>query len=355
MTNGSTVIKLQGAHASPYTRKALAVLRYRRIPYRFIIGQPGQPIAWGYPDHAKLPAPKVPLLPTFYFDDENGDEQAVTDTTPIIRRLETMISGRSILPADPVMNLLNYILEDYADEWLTRCMFHYRWAFDDDIEKASTLLPLYNAVGLTEDEGQALKSWFGNRQISRLHVVGSNETTRPVIEASYERFLRILDAHLVAGHQFFLGNRPSSSDFAAIGQLTCLTHFDPTPTSVTLSVAPRVYAWVERNEDLCGVEVSDDDWLAPDAIPSTLMALLEEVARTHMPQILANARALTAGDSEFETEIDGKPWRQPSFPYQGKCLRWTREEFAALSRDDQDKAHGILGHAGLADLITASI
>ncbi|MEM0930650.1 MAG: glutathione S-transferase family protein [Pseudomonadota bacterium] len=355
MTSNSDPIKLQGVSGSPYTRKALAILRYRRIPYRFVIGQPGRPVQWGYPDHEALPVPKVPLLPTFYFKGTDGVEQPVTDTTPIIRRLEDIFTGRSVLPTNPVLNFLNYIIEDYADEWLTRCMFHFRWTFEEDIEKASTILPYFEMMGLTDDARKDIKAWIADRQIGRLFVVGSNETTRPVIEASYERFLRILDTHLVAGHQFLFGNRPSSADFAVFGQLTSLTHFDPTPTALTLKVAPRVYAWVERNEDLCGVEVTEDDWIGSDALPETLKTLLSEIARTHMPQLIANARALMAGESEFETEIDGRPWRQPSFSYQGKCLRWTRETFGALSPDDQKSALRILEETGLNDLITAEL
>ena len=35
------------------------------------------------------------------------------------------------------MRFLNALLEDYADEWHTKHMFHYRWWFDEDIKKAS--------------------------------------------------------------------------------------------------------------------------------------------------------------------------------------------------------------------------
>jgi hypothetical protein len=73
-------IELLGLPGSPYTRKMLALLRYRRIPHRVLWGSLFDPPA-GYPE------PKVKLLPTFYFPSAKGLE-AVVDSTPNIRRLE---------------------------------------------------------------------------------------------------------------------------------------------------------------------------------------------------------------------------------------------------------------------------
>ena len=354
MTQIPLPLILQGVHGSPYTRKMLGLMRFRRLPYRFIIGVPGMAAMPGSGDTSQLPMPKIPLLPTYYLPGEHGELQAVTDSTPLIRRFEEAFAERSVIPADPVMAFLNYLLEDYADEWLTRCMFHYRWYHDADIEKAGSTLPFYNRVDLTPEMINSFKPEIIKRQVGRLHVVGSNDTTAPVIEASYLRFLQLLDAHLQK-RQYLLGNRPASADFAAMGQLTCLTHFDPTPMALTVETSPRVYAWVERVEDLCGYEVKDSDWTPHDALPDTLLALLREVARTHLPQMLANARALASGQKHFETQIDGRSWTQPSFPYQGKCLKWTREEFARLSADDQARTRDILGQAELLPLIDEEV
>jgi glutathione S-transferase len=349
-------ITLQGIHGSPYTRKMLAVLRFRRMPYRFIVNWPQNPDAPGNGENRRhLPKPKVPLLPTVYLPDENGKLEAVTDTTPIIRRLESHLSTRSVLPSSPVLAFLNYVLEDYADEWLTRCMFHYRWHFEADIKKAGRILPLYVRVDQSPDMLDAQTEEFTRRQVDRLHVVGSNQTTASTIEASYERYLRLLESHL-QDFPFLFGNRPASADFAMMGQLTCLTHFDPTPMRLCEGIAPRVYAWVERLEDLSGYEVTEQDWLTgPDRLPDTVIALLAEVARTHMPQLLANAQALIEKRATFTTEIDGRDWTQPSFPYQLKCLRWTRDEFRSLSSANQASARTILEAAGLSPLIDAEI
>lgn len=345
-------IKLQGIHGSPYTRKMLAVLRFRRLPYRFIVNWPQNSDAPGNPgDRSDLPKPKVPLLPTVYLRNDAGELEAVTDTTQIIRRLESEFPTRYVVPNNPVLAFLNYILEDYADEWLTRCMFHYRWHFEPDIEKAGRILPLYVRVDLSPEMHAAQAAEFTKRQIDRLPVVGSNETTAQVIEASYLRFLQLLESHLQS-HPFLFGHRPASSDFAMMGQLTCLTHFDPTPTRLCESLAPRVYAWVEHLEDLSGYEIEDRDWLGEsDDLPDSLLALMSEVARTHMPQLMANGRAVAERKEVFRTEVDGKAWVQPSFPYQLKCLRWIQQEFRSLSGEDQASASAILESTGLAPLV----
>ena len=100
-----------GAPGSPYTRKMRAVLRYRRIPYRFLISGGG-----GRED---LPAAKVRLLPTFYLPNAEDEIEAVVDSTPLIRRFEREFEGRSVIPPDSVTAFIDYLLEDFGDEWLT--------------------------------------------------------------------------------------------------------------------------------------------------------------------------------------------------------------------------------------------
>ena len=135
------LLPIRGVPASPYTRKMLALLRYRRIPYRYLQGN-----LRGDQPHGDLPQPKVGLIPILYLPDEHGELQAEVDSTPLIRRLEDEYPGRSVIPADPVVAFLNYLVEDYGDEWLTKAMFHYRWYYQDDIEMAGAVLPHYADV-----------------------------------------------------------------------------------------------------------------------------------------------------------------------------------------------------------------
>ncbi len=328
-------LRMMGAPGSPYTRKMRALLRYRRISYQLLL--PGSPETKG------LPQPKVSLLPTFFLPDEDGNEVAVTDSTPLIRRFEHEFEGRHAIPEDPVLRFLDALLEDYADEWLTKAMFHYRWYYAADIEKAGAVLPLWRSASMTDEELAPVSKMIRERQIERLWVVGSNDTTAPVIEQSYRRFLRAFDAHLQR-FPYLLGNRPGSGDFGIYGQLTQLALFDPTPVAVTIGESPRVYAWVEKMEDLSGLEPGP--WISRDAIPDTLGALLSEVGRVYPPFLLANARALEQGAERVETHIDGKPWTQKPFPYQAKCLRWLREAHAGLSEAERTAVDNVLSGTG---------
>ena len=329
---------VRGAPGSPYTRKMLAVLRYRRIPYRFFTGG-----LWS--DDQNLPTAKVELLPTFYLPDATGELEAVVDSTPIIRRLEREIPGRPVIPEDPVLRFLDYLLEDYGDEWLTKAMFHYRWYYEPDIEQAGAILPRWRALTRSTEEIEQLSTFIKERQISRLYVVGSNDTTAPVIEASYKRFLDLFAAHIKNG-PFVLGRRPGASDFGLYGQLTQLATFDPTPVAITIERAPDVHAWVSIVEDLSGLEPSDDDWFERDALPETLGALLSEVGRTYVPVLLANAKAVDEGAETMTTEVEGCVWEQTPFPYQAKCLQWIRQEFVRLDPEDRDVVGDVLAGTG---------
>ena len=92
-------ITLIGAPPSPYTRKMIALLRYRHIPYEIIWGNPGELFQEGGAfEELGIKPPKPVLLPTFIMRNEMGELQTVTDSTPIIRKLEDDFDGRSVVP-----------------------------------------------------------------------------------------------------------------------------------------------------------------------------------------------------------------------------------------------------------------
>lgn len=336
-------LRLKGAPGSPYTRKMLAYMRYRHITYELLIG-----------DHLvagmELPKAKVDLLPTFYLPNEQGEIDAVVDSTPLIRRFERAFSGREALPMDPVLGFINYLIEDYADEWLTKSMFHYRWYYDADIKKAGDILPLWRGLQMDDEQHQKAAEFVAGRQISRLYVVGSNDLTAPVIEASYRRFLDIMN-RLIMRQSYLFGERPASADFGIYAQLTQLAKFDPTPMTICLQQAPRVFAWTDVVDDLSGQVCADDGWMSRDTVKAVLGDLLAEIGKVYAPALLANARAMQAGQKQMETMIDNQPWQQPTFPYQGRCLEWINEEYQSLAAEERRCVDDILAGSGCENLL----
>ena len=336
---------LVGVGGSPYTRKLRAILRFRRIPYRFVVS--------GSKEAAALPERPLPLLPYLVLPGPEGEPSTVlSDTTPIVDHLEARVTSRPVRPADPALRLLDLLLEDYGDEWLSKCMFHYRWAHAADTKKASSYIPYGANLQLSPEQGQKFEKGFADRQISRIGVVGSNATTGPIIEACWRRWLQLFDRH-IQEQPYLLGARPGAGDFACYGQMTQLVITDPTPGAVALDESPRAYAWTERLEDESGLNVGDADWLDVSNPPATLLELLKEVGRAYVPFMLGNAAAVAAGGDRVECEVAGKPWVQEPFVYQAKCLRWLREAYVALPDEAKSKVNRVLAGSGCEPLFNA--
>lgn len=341
-------IRLIGGTASPYTQKMLALLRYRRIPYAITWGQPKELC-----EAQGIAPPKPALMPTFLLE-EGGSIKARCDSTPIIRQLDVAFTERAVIPYDPALAFIDYLLEDFADEWCTKYMFHYRWHGETDASNAATLLPLGFDVSMESDSLQTLQKLIGERQRGRLPVVGSNDKTAPIIEASFDRFIGALDAQL-AVQPFMLGYRPSACDFALYGQLSQLVGFDPTPRALIHGRSPRTVAWVDHLADQSGREPQAHHWLSLAALPEALRGLLCEIGRVYTPTQLANARAVVAGEPSWKTVVDGREWEQPTFAYQAKCLSWTRERYHALDADSRAAVDALLVDTGISAMLSEPV
>ncbi len=348
ITSGQPSIVLAGQYWSPYTRKMRAVLRYRQIPFRWML----RGSKWD-----DLPDAPVPIIPVIAYPNEAGDGygDVTVDSSPQIMRLETEYEGRSVVPTDPALAFIDMLLEDFGDEWVTKMMYHYRWAYEPDIDKAGKLLPLGGNLQLDSDQAQQGYEFITQRQIGRRALVGSTEWNTPLIEDSYRQVLAMLQARFSRG-DFLLGDRPGRGDFGIFGQLTQLVQFDPTSMQIAVDEAPKVIRWVERADDLSWLPVDGDDgWASIHDLDPAVKDLLGECGRTYAPFLAANAEALMSGADEVVCEIvglDGKvrEFRQAPFGYQGKCLKWLRDAYAALSDADRERVDGVLAGTGCEQL-----
>ncbi len=245
--------RLFGHSSSPYSMKLRAVMRYRRLSHIFIGHQT--------PEAARVRAAmKPPVIPILEFPE---DGSLHNDSTPLIFALEARHPERGIVPEDSGTAFLAHLIEDMADEWLTKAMFHYRWFYEPDRVFASRWIIVGRTSAIDPATLAAEMAKITARQVSRMHLVGCTEENRPLIEDGFLRILEILEGHLQHG-DFLFGTRPSLAEFGLFGQLYPLAR-DPTPMEIMRQKAPGVYEWVLRMDDASGVE---GEWQPPESEPA---------------------------------------------------------------------------------------
>jgi len=321
--------RIFGAELSPYSVKVRSYFRYKGLPHEWIVrSRENLP---EFQRRAKLPL--IPLVVTP--DDEN-----LQDSTPILERIERDHPEPGIHPDDPALAFLSALVEEYGDEWGNKPMFHYRWTYEADQDAAAErLAPAMAPSGASPEDLASVARAVKERMIPRLSFVGSSPDTREVIEGSYRRQLRILEAHL-DGRRYLFGDRPAFGDFGLAPQLYECS-IDPTPGAILRESAPRVAAWVERMLE----PKAEGGFEAWETLAPTLSPLLrEEVAGVFLPWSEANAKALAAGEDELSVDLPGGTFRQQPQKYHAKTLRALRERYAAVA--DESRLDPILEETG---------
>ena len=335
------VCRVVGSAGSPYSMKMRAIFRYRRIPHIW------EHLSGRVKDETADVRPL--LIPMVKFPD-GGDWRV--DSTPIAYELEERYSERSILPPDPVHRFLAELIEDMADEWLTKVMFHYRWYYEPDQAFAAWWIA---SDGLSADsvpraEREAFAHEFGQRQIERMGIVGCTEENKPVIEETYRRILEALETRCgLEGYLF--GTRPALADFGLFGQLKTLSD-DPTPRAEMSRIAPTVLHWIRQTDDLSG---NDGEWFSTNTVlPEAVTELLQVCGEAYLPFLEANMRALEVGGEEVTLSIFGKPYAQSPFRYQGKCYSRLRSLYGRLEGGEKQRADALLEPTGCIQWLDSS-
>lgn len=321
--------KLYGALGSPYSQKIRALLRYRRLPHIWVDE--------GVRRQAALAAVKAPVIPVL----EYPDGSFANDSTPLVDDLEARHAERGVVPPDPAQAFIAYLLEDFADEWLTKAMFGYRWLAEVDQIQMSRWLAFDAAKGGGLEQSQKFADMFRARQVGRMALVGCTAENFPLIEASTRAVLAALEAHVVERYCLF-GTRPSLAEFSIFGQLSQLGT-DPTPQAMMRADYPYTYRWLAHIDDMSGLE---GEW-APGFAP-VVAELVRIAAAVYAPFLAANAAAAEAGAETFRMEAMGLPYEQGVFKYQLKCLADLRSRYAALDSAARAVVDPLLGDAWLA-------
>ncbi|WP_397598486.1 glutathione S-transferase N-terminal domain-containing protein [Sphingorhabdus sp.] len=320
---------INGALGSPYSMKMRALMRYRRIPHLWVHGADSRDAL------SKVKAPVIPVM-------EYPDGTFHNDSTPLIYDLETRHSERSVIPADPAHAFIAHLIEDFADEWVTKAMFGYRWLEEVDQIQMSRWLA-FDAMkggGLATSQGYAEQ--FRARQVGRMAIVGCAAENFPLIEASTRAILGALEAHVVDQHCLF-GSQPSMAEFGMYGQLSQLG-VDPTAQAMMREDFPYSFRWLLHIDDMSGITGEWDTADAPFA--PIITAWLQQVGEIYMPFLLANAAAIAAGEDSFHITAMGLPYTQGVFKYQVKCLADLRARYAALDAHARGRIDPLLAQTG---------
>lgn len=328
MAEGERVYRIFGMELSPYSIKVRSYFRYKRIPHEWVVRDSTKQEE--FQRYAKLPL--VPLVVT-------PDGQGLQDSTPILEHFERLFPEPSIQPADPALAFVSALIEEYADEWGNKPMFHYRWFYEADQQSAGARLARAMMPGLDEAALAGTIEMIRQRMIPRLALVGSAPETKDQIEASLRRQLAILEKHLT-GREYLFGARPALADFGLYAQLyQCST--DPTPGAIVRASAPRVLAWAERMLEPRATG-GFESWAA--LAPTLAPLLRDEIAAVFLPWSAANAAALERGEKRFTLEIDGRPFSQETQKYHARSLAALKARYAALG--DRSALDPILAGTG---------
>ena len=314
--------------------KMRALMRYRRITHVWSSGAYVQQLA------AEKPLP--PVIPVI----EYPDGSFRNDSTPVLYDLETRHTQRGVLPTDPAKAFIAHILEDFADEWVTKAMFGYRWLEEVDQLQMSRWLSFDAMKGGGLEASQGMAKMFRERQVGRMAIVGCTAENFPLIEDSTRRILQALEDHVVSEHWLF-GTQPSLAEFSLYGQLSQLG-VDPTAQAMMRADYPYTFRWLLHVDDASGIVGEWDEVGAP--LKPVVESLLAEVGRVYVPFLLANEAAMQAGEETFQIEVDGMPYEQGTFKYQLKCLADSRGRYEALSGETRAEVDPVLDAAGLRKL-----
>jgi glutathione S-transferase len=324
--------RLIGGPGSPYSLKIRAILRYRRIAFDWLLrAQVGDEVA-----HIRPPV--IPIL------HDPRDDSFRNDSTPLVEFLEEKHpDARSVVPVNLGAAFLNFLLEDFSDEWATKFMFQHRWLEQEDQDFYGHYLGWFREAPAPWEVVKGTGEQWRDRQISRNGLVGVSRANQPIIDRTFHGVLDALEK-LVGSRMFLFGDRPASADFALAGQLQPGAHA-PGASAEMRKRAPMVFCWLIAMDDLSGWNVGE--WHDVSTDPSdAAVDLLRLSAQTHLPFFEANARAFANRDTLVDVELWGQRYRQQPFKYQARCFDELKRRFADLPEGARQEIEPLLDETG---------
>jgi glutathione S-transferase len=313
--------QLFGMEVSPYSVKVRAFLRFKGLPHEWLLRIKANEPA--FLEKAKLPL--IPLLVT-----PAGD--GIQDSTSIMNFLEHEHSSPSAQLADPALNFLAYAIEEAADEWLIKAMFHYRWNYETDRIDASMRLAKASVEPGKDPKPYAEK--IAAFLMTRREPLGCTSNNAEAIEAQLDETALRLDQHL-GEHRFVCGETISYADFGLASIFYELLS-DPTPRE-RLAKFEHIHHWVDSV--MAGADGHVGDATPWATLAPTLLPFLEHLLlHTYLPWARANATHAAASES-FTVHIQGHELSQTAQKYPAKSWQALQHHWQTLSDVERASAN----------------
>jgi len=302
-------------------------------------------------------------IPTIEFPDGT----VIRDGVAIVDHFESE-RGYPHSPTTPRQRIVSRLFDVIGAEGLLRPAMHYRWNFlEQDAFLKFHFSPITPFNSLPEQTGDARVEFNRTQTTPAFGVVPE---TIELTETLYLEFLQKLDAHF-SDYPYLLGGKPCIGDFGLIAPMYGHLGRDPVPLSLLQTQAFSVLRWVERMNrpelDVGEFEVQDGQFLANDATPDTLIAVLKHLAIDFVPETRAAAIRINEWIDEQESleagtqceraygqavfEVNGVTVRAIAQPFRFYLLKRVQDEFEALDAQNQKDAADLLAACDMTEIL----
>lgn len=345
--------EVYGSLPSPPCVKIAAYLRWKRLPF---LWRPALDMDFKMMfDEPRFAHIKERIMPIVVFP----DGRSMNDSTFILRAIEERYPERSVLPSnedDPGVRFVGQLLEDFADEWVVRCVYGFRWNDPDVRDFSGKFIALSFAGGGGRSEGVA--KMIVPRQLdtsNRADAFVEGAYTDDIIYHTFHEVADAMERHFSKGMRadyFMLGDAPTNVDFAFYGMFYQFIQ-DRIPAKMMVDRYPSVTAWTHRMNDTSGYEKGEPK------MTDLALELLQIASKSYLPFLSVNAKRLRE-DPENDEIVDvqifadneerGILHAQRPYPYQAKCREWLIEDLeealSSANREKVDELRGTLDETG---------
>jgi len=274
---------VHGLTRSYFTRKVTGYLDYTDRPWRLEPGLMDHEAATNAGWNGGIPVVSTP------------DGVPIWDSTTIIEHLDQVTAEpRSVLPGDPTLRFLDYLLDDFSDEWFYRPAVGSRWSYPANTETAGWQIAQELATGVPLPAGavrsMVIDAMTGSLPALGVHLGSIDAWMSEVVVPWFQT----LEPHLADGG-YLLGARPGLADFAVFGANEAHFVGDPYCRDLADEHGPAVVAHTIRL--LMPQQHEFGEWFDPADLPASLIAVIAQAGRHYLPWV---AKATVDGSASVE-------------------------------------------------------